>query len=119
MDAGRLEVRHVAGHHDETAFESGGGDLQIGAVVTERRAQLSPATSGRKIERQNAVAIDSEDLVEPNGKHSGKVSILEALQSDPTLDLADTDDADKEIARPLIPDPSFDMRVPPPLGQGR
>jgi len=99
LDAGRLEVRHVARHHDEAAFESGGGDLKISAVMTERCAQLSPATGGRQIERQNAVAVDLKDLVEPHGKHGGKISVLKALQSDPTLDRANADDADKEIAR--------------------
>lgn len=46
-------------------FGGSGGDLQIHTVVTECRTELSPTTGGCKIERQNPVAIEIDDMVEP------------------------------------------------------
>jgi len=61
-------------------FERGGCDLKVGSVVTERRAEMSPAAGGRKIEEQNAVAIDGQNLVEPARKHRSKIWVLATLR---------------------------------------
>jgi len=88
-------------------------------VVSECGAQLPPAASGCEIERENAVAVDIENPVEPRRQQRSKIRVLAALQGDATLDLSDGDDADEKVAGPLTLDPRFDAGVPSRLGERR
>lgn len=100
-------------------FQGSSGDLQIHTVVTEHRAELPPTTSSCKIERQNPVAIEIDNMIEPQRQHKRKLLVFAALQNNATLDLAHTDNADKKIGVALAPNPPFDIDVAPPLGQRR
>src|ERR1700733_8313623 len=107
------------GHNREPVFERGGGDLQIRAVMAERCVQLPPAAGRCQIEGENPVAICIEDLIEPLRQQRSKIPVLILLQSNSALDLADADNADKEIKSPLALDPGFEVGMAPPFGQRR
>ena len=74
-NAGRRKIRNIAGHHCEPVFKGSGGNLQIGSIMAQRRAELAPTPRRRDVERQNPLGINIEDLVEPRRQSRGEIRI--------------------------------------------
>lgn len=113
----RLEIRDVARHHGEPVLQRRGRDHEIGALIAESGAQGAPPPCRLQIKRQDPLAIEGQQPVQPVRELAGKAWIRRALSSNAALYFADTDSAEKKIARVLAFEPRHEPGVALPPAQ--
>ena len=90
-NAGRQEVSYIACHNGQPILQCGCGDQQIGAAVTDPRAEPSPSTRDPRVDGDDAIAIGFNSAIEPGAQSLGENRVLDLLSKNPPFDLADGD----------------------------
>ena len=90
-NTGRQEVSDIACHDGQPILQCGCGDQQIGAAVTNPRAEASPSTRDPRVDREDAIAIGFDSAIEPGAKSLGENRVLNLLSNNTPFDLADGD----------------------------
>ncbi len=65
-------MAQVARHHRETVLQGSGGDQEISAVMAEFGGKLPPAAGGGQIHRQQPLAMEAQQLIEPDRQLCGE-----------------------------------------------
>ena len=65
LDACRLKVADIASHHRQSAFQSGGCNQQIWAVVSDQAGEATPPAGSGQVDFKNATSVPSQDSVQP------------------------------------------------------